>query len=297
MAFDRQRLRTALLLGVAGSFAGLALPAQAQWNGHLAITSDQISRGQTQSDREPSASALLGWRLNGGSFSGLYASLAAARVSDKQFTGSSGVSLTPEIGWARGWGEEQSEGQTLQTGVLLRSQTFPGARGTWTGTLPDRAADGRPFTQLQPQVSNYTTTEAGVSLGWQGESWLATLSYTRSLSNYLGLAATETSASGGTRELSSKGTGYVALDLQWPLNPTWALVAGVGRLSVPNFPSVGYTDWRLGANAQAWGLSWALVASGSNANTANWQPRRVGNSSAQEGDRSTAIQASVRWSF
>jgi hypothetical protein len=51
-------------------------PAHAEWFGEVALTSNQIERGVSQSERKPSLSVLLGAKH---ASSGLYAQLGAAR--------------------------------------------------------------------------------------------------------------------------------------------------------------------------------------------------------------------------
>jgi hypothetical protein len=108
------RLASAALLGLTVG------PASAQWNGHLTLSTDQIQRGQTQSDRQGAASAALSYQHAGG----LYASIEAASASREQFTGGAGYSLTPELGWRASWGPQDF----WHAGVAWRSQRFPQAR-------------------------------------------------------------------------------------------------------------------------------------------------------------------------
>jgi hypothetical protein len=255
---------------------GLALAAaaapRAEVFGHVTLASDNIERGVSQSDRRPSLSALLGARHGA---SGLYAQLGAASVSDRQYLGSDGYQLRPELGWAR-------EADKWRFGLALNAQLFPGARGPWLGSLPER---------LQPraltlQTSDYSTVEARAMLGWK----FATLSVSRSLTDYLGLSATETGPL-GTRVIESKGSTYVTLDLAWPITERTTLSAAVGRLSVPNFEGLSSTDWRLGASTLAWGLSWALEASAGQDGASAWRP------ASRSGESSARVQASVGWSF
>ncbi len=233
--------------------------AQAEWSGAVGLTSDNIERGVSQSDRGPTVSANLAWRHA----TGVYASLGASGVSREQYVGSDGYKLMPELGWSTEFGQPVDG----RAGVFLRGQCFPGARGAWFGSLPP-AAQNR---VLQSSESNYGTLEIGGSLGWK----LFTLSVTRSLTDYLGLAATETGPL-GDRIVQSKGTVYVGLDFDWPLNDSVSFNAGLGRLNVPNFEALDYTDWRAGVSARAWGFRWGLQASGSNANGANYRLRSRG---------------------
>ena len=253
--------------------------ARAEWSGAAGLTSDNIERGVSQSDRRPTVTASLAWRHA----TGAYAGLGASGVSRAQYAGSDGYKLIPELGWSGEFGHADD----WHAGAFLRGQYFPGARGPWFGTLPP-AVQNR---VQQSKESNYGTVELGGSLGWR----LATLSVTRSLTNYLGLSATETGPV-GDRVVESKGTVYVALDLDWPVTVTVSLDVGVGRLNVPNFEDLGYSDWRVGATVRGFGLRWGLQASGSNANGAKYRVRTRGAGSGS-GAAEKALVASVAWVF
>lgn len=265
---------------------GLAAAAHAQssisWFGGAGLTSDRIERGLSQSARKPSLDAHLGLRHEGG----LYASLGAASVSDEQYVGSDGYKLMPEIGWSYAFGRAFGEADDWRAGVSLRGQFFPGARGPWFGSLPPRLQ----AVSVRANDSDYQTAELGVSLGWK----IATLSVTRSLTDYLGLSATETGPA-GTRVLESRGTTYVGLDLDWPLTDQWSLNAGAGRLTVPNFDGLDYTDWRLGAAYQWHGLRVAVQASGSDAPALAYRVRD--RSGGETGASETVVTAGVGWVF
>jgi hypothetical protein len=273
-------MRTLARVGSALLAAGLLAhtPARAEWFGGVGITSDNIERGVSQSDRKASFNAQLCLRHAAGA----YASVGIASVSDAQYVGSDGYKLVPEVGWSFA---ELGQTKDWHAGLSLRGQFFPGARGPWFGNLPPR---------LQAQAaratsSNYGTLELGGSIGWK----LATLSISRSLTDYLGVSATETGAA-GQRVIDSKGTTYLGLDVDWPVNDALTLSAGAGRLRVPNFDGLGYADWRLGLSLKAGGLRWGVQASGSDADGARYR-RRSQSSGSNAGDAKLA--ASVNWSF
>jgi Bacterial protein of unknown function (Gcw_chp) len=270
-------MRTLARVGSALLAAGLLTHpcARAEWFGGVGLISDNIERGVSQSDRKASVNAQLGLRHAAGA----YASLGVASVSDTQYIGSDGYKLVPEIGWSFA---ELGQTKDWRAGLSLRGQLFPGARGPWFGSLPPRL-------QAQANRSDYGTLELGGSLGWK----IVTLSLSRSLTDYLGLSATQTGPA-GDKVIDSKGTTYVGLDVDWPVNDTFTLSAGAGRLHIPNFDGLSYADWRLGASLQAAGLRWGVQASGSDADGTRYRRRdRSSNSSA--GD--TRLTASVGWSF
>jgi len=263
----------------AGLLAATTLPAHADVFGQVEFASDRVERGVSQSDHRASLSVGLGYIHP----SGVKVSLAATTVSDTQFEGSSGYKLTPELAWD---GEPAPD---WHAGVALRGQIFPGAKGTWYGDLPPRT-QARVQT---PQSTNYGTAEFALSLGWK---W-ATFSWTRSLTDYLGASALETEGVGAAQRqtlLESTGTQYVGLDLAWPATERLTIGAGIGRLHVPNFDSLGYTDWRIGATLEYVGLRWGLQASGTNASADTYRDARR---SDGKSNASTTYSATVGWHF
>jgi sterol desaturase/sphingolipid hydroxylase (fatty acid hydroxylase superfamily) len=244
----KARLRVLLGPPVALAVVLAAAPAHAgSWSGSLGLTSDRIERGLSQSDRNPSWDASVGWR----SEPGFYVKLGAAGTRRNQYPGSDGYRLLPEAGWSA----DLDAAGDWRAGLALKAQVFPGAQAP-------RATGG----------GSYGTTEFAASLGWR----VATLSLSRSFGDYLGL-----------RERRSRGTTYVALDFELPLNDRFALVAGAGRLQVPDQDRYAYADWRLGLDAKLGATTLSLLASGSSADRRAWQ---------QAGDGATVV-AAVKWRF
>ena len=259
--------------------AGFSLPASAQWHGYAELASDRVERGVSQSDGQASAAVGVGWTHG----SGLRALLGASTVSSEQFSGSKGYKLSPEIGWERHFGDG------WRGDIALRAQYFPGVQGQWYGSLSPRAKNR----VLQAQSTDYSTAELALAVRWK----VLTLSWSRSLTDYLGASATETEGTGQSLRqtlLETTGTQYLALDLDWPAAPNVNLLAGVGRLQVPNLAQLSYTDWRLGVVLRGFGLHWGLQASGSNAGTETY---RSSGSSSDKGNAATTVRASVGWHF
>lgn len=257
----------------------LPLAAHAEWYGHLELSTDRIERGVSQSDHSFGRSAVVGWAHPAGG----YLQLGAASVSDHQYVGSDGYKLLPEIGW------NFTPAPDWRAGVQLRGQIFPGAHGSWYGELPPRVSSRL----LEAEPDNYGTAEFGLSAGWKHY----TLAWSRSLTDYLGARAIESEGSGGTRRenlLESTGTQYLSLEATWPLTPKLNLNAGAGRLHVPNFDSLNYTDWRLGLGYTVGTWLWGVQASGTSAsaNAYRAQGAEDGRSSAEN-----RFTASLRRSF
>ena len=92
--------------------------------------------------------------------------------------------------------------------------------------------------------------------------------------------------------VDSKGTTYLALDVDLPVGDSLTLSAGAGRLRVPNFDGFSSTDWRLGASLRAGSLDWGLRATGSDADGLRWRARNGESTSG-----SARLAALVGWSF
>ena len=119
------------------------------------------------------------------------------------------------------------------------------------------------------------------------------MSWTWSLTDYLGASAVETEGVGSAQRqtlLESTGTQYLGLDLAWPATERVSVNAGIGRLHVPNFDSLGYTDWRIGATLDYAGLRWGLQASGTSASVDAYRNARR---SDDRSNASTTYSATV----
>jgi hypothetical protein len=247
-----------------------AAPAQAAWFGDVTLATERVERGQKVTEGDPSLAATLGWRHE---TTGLYASLGAATVSDERYVGSDGYQLVPTLGWSL-------DAKPWRAGLWVSHTRYPGADGPWFGSLANTQFQSRGF---QPQTTNYATTEAGASLGWQ----VFTLSWVRALSDYQGLAL---EGPGGRVSLRSRGTTYLGLDITVPFAERWMVHAGGGRLSVPDLEELDFTDWRIGLALDGAGARFSVRASGSDA-AARWR-NREGRSSDN-----TTVTAQVSWSF
>lgn len=267
-------IRFAALGLVASSL--LAAPARADWFGQIEVSSDQVERGVSQSDRSGALSVSAGWSHPAGA----HASLGVATVSDKLYANSAGYKLMPELGWNAALGAD------WRAGVLLRGQVFPGARGSWYGRLSSSR-------DVEPSESDYGTAEAGFSLGWR----VVTLGWSHSLTSYQGIGGTEASEDGQAPRRSardSSGTRYLSLDVDWPVTAQLSVSAGAGRLSVAHFDELDYTDWRIGVTWDTGAWLWGLRASGTNADRAAYRP--IGREDAQE-STSRTMTASLAWAF
>jgi uncharacterized protein (TIGR02001 family) len=186
------------------AFALVAASANAEttddtaWSttGNVALVSDYMFRGLTQTWGRP---AIQG----GGDFNaknGFAAGVWASSVSDRTYPGAAleldvyasfGSAITSDWSWRAG----------------LYSYLYPG------GNLDDVGLGSRSF----------DTTEANASLTWR---WL-TLKVSRSLTDYFGIDGEQ-----GYRD-DSKGTNYIELDAAIPLNDAWSVALHAGHTDIP----------------------------------------------------------------
>lgn len=212
------KTRYALAAVLAGGLM-LAVPAQAedgagQLTGNLALTSDYMFRGLSQSWGGP---AIQGGVEYAGA-SGFVGGISGSSVSDRSYPGGS-----MEIDLYASYGMPISDDWSWRAGVY--SYLYPGANLDHAG-LPSRSLN---------------TVEANAALTWKN----LTLKYNHALGDYFGANVEQ-----GYRD-GSHGSSYLQLDLNLPLAEAWNLALHVGhtrystRLQVPlvgGHSSPDYTD-------------------------------------------------------
>ena len=114
--------------------------------------------------------------------------------------------------------------------------------------------------------SGYTkpkTTELYAALNWK----MLQVKYSYSVTNIFGFP-------------NSDGSHYIEGNLNWDVvdkvNDTIGkitLIGHVGHQSYQNFGAYSNTDWKVGASTKVWDLTWGLVVTGTNANSALYTNR------------------------
>ena len=163
--------------------------------GNVALVSDYVYRGLTNSWGGPAVQGGGDLTMKNGLAAGIWAS----NTSDKSFAGAS-----VEIDVYANYGRQFNDDWSWRVGFY--SYLYPNGNLTAAG-LPSRS---------------FNTTEANAALTWK---WL-TLKYSSALSDYFAIDTEQ-----GYRS-DSKGTGYLELDAALPLNAQWSLALHVGRLDV-----------------------------------------------------------------
>jgi len=163
--------------------------------GNIALTSDYMFRGLTQTWGGPAVQGGGDLTLKNGFAAGFWAS----SISDKSYPGAS-----LELDLYASYGTAINDDWSWRAGIY--SYVYPNGNLDEVG-LPSRS---------------FNTTEVNGSLTWK---WL-TLKYSRALTDYFGIDVEQ-----GYRD-DSKGTGYLQLDAALPLNEQWSLALHVGRTDI-----------------------------------------------------------------
>ncbi len=273
----------ALGLGTPGP--GRAAPAErGPWtlSGQVGINSDDRERGVSQSAADPSAHASVEFSHRAGAYFGL----GVASVSDSQYTGGSGVELTPSLGWRFALDDDWA----MDFG--LNGNVYPGASGARESQLAALPPAVAHRIRAASADTSYDTAQISAALNFRDLEFRAS----HALTDYLG-ASYDTSTRLGqaqTKAVDTKGTTYLELNYRWPVAQRWTLSAHLGRLHVPNIEGLDYTDWQLGASVQAWGLDWSLAYSATNAQTVMY---RVIHGTREVDLSGSTVLASVDWKF
>lgn len=195
-----KNLICASLLIVALPVAGTALADAANdadyaIAGNVALTSDYMFRGLTQTWGHPAIQGGADLTMTNGFAAGFWAS----SISDKTYPGASleldvyasyGAAINDDWSWRGG----------------LYGYLYP------NGNLDDAGLASRSF----------DTLEANAALTWK---WL-TLKYSSSLTDYFGIDTEQ-----GYRG-DSRGTGYIQLDAAIPLDERWSLALHAGHTNI-----------------------------------------------------------------
>jgi len=183
---------SAALCNAAGAHAEKAAPSPI--TGNVAVTSDYVFRGLTQSWGRPAIQGGADYSVANGFATGFWAS----SISNASYPGGA-----MELDLYASYGRAFGNGWSWRAG--LYGYVYPG------GDL-DRANPRLPS-------RSFDTLEANAALGWK---WF-TLKYNRAVTDYFGADVEQ-----GYRGDSS-GTTYLQLDAALPLRGAWSLALHAGR--------------------------------------------------------------------
>lgn len=198
------KTHTTFLLGIGLAFGPIVATAQADASaddsysitGNVALTSDYMFRGLTQTWGGPAIQGGGDLTMKNGFAAGFWAS----SISDKSYPGAS-----LELDLYANYGTQINEDWSWRAG--LYGYLYP------KGNLEEAGLPSRSF----------NTLEANAALTWK---WL-TLKYSQSLTDYFGIDTEQ-----GYRD-DSKGTRYLQVDAAIPFNDRWSLALHAGRTDIP----------------------------------------------------------------
>ena len=222
----------ALLAAAGNTFAEDAPQPDYTVTGNVAVTSDYMFRGITQTWGRPAIQGGGDLTMKNGFAAGFWGS----SISERSYPGGA-----MELDLYASYGANFNDDWSWRAG--LYSYVYPGAN-------LDKAKPALVSRSLN-------TTEVNAALTWK---WL-TLKYNRSLTDYFGID-TEQGYQG-----DSKGTGYLQLDAALPINDVWSLALHAAHTDIPTelvvplangVRSASYSDFGATLKAQVathWSLS------------------------------------------
>jgi uncharacterized protein (TIGR02001 family) len=199
----RNRLVQASFLLATLPVAGTALAQAANddaysISGNVALVSDYVFRGLTQTWGRPAVQGGADLAMKNGFAAGFWSS----SISERSYPGGA-----LELDLYASYGTAFNDDWSWRAG--LYAYVYPGANlDEATPALPAR---------------NFNTLETNVALTWK---WV-TLKYSRSLTDYFAIDTEQ-----GYRG-DSKGTGYLQLDAAIPLAEAWSLAFHVAHTDIP----------------------------------------------------------------
>ena len=222
----------------APAFAEEAAPAAApSLTGNIALTSNYVFRGISQSQNKPALQGGFDYAHSSGLYVGTWAS---------------------NIGWVN-----------TKDNSSLEWDFYAGYKGTFAddfsydlGVLKYYYTGDSNGNSLTPD-----TTEVYAAIGWK----FITLKYNYSVSKYL-FAWGDQRGNGGT----NRGSGYLDLSSNYDLGNCWGVYAHVGHQDVKNYSNASYTDWKLGVTKDfsGWVIGAAYVGTDAKGGTVGVQPYR-----------------------
>ncbi|MBF6989176.1 MULTISPECIES: TorF family putative porin [Cupriavidus] len=203
------------------------------FSANVALMSNYVFRGITYTQDRPALQGGFDYAHD----SGLYAGVWATNVSSKAINGAS-LEMDLYGGFTKSFGDWRFDVGLLQF-YYPENPKLPGSD------------------------EKYNTLELYGAVGWK----FVTLKYSSTLTDFFGF----NSASMGTNQGSSHGSGYLELNADVPLPEDFVLGLHVGRQWVRNYGAFNYTDWRA-VVSKSFGTGWtvSLAYTGTNADRSLW---------------------------
>lgn len=211
--------------------------------GNLALTSNYIFRGVSQTWDRPAVQGGIDYAHA----SGVYLGTWASNVSGNTYTNGS-------MEWDFYGGYNGKVNDDLGYTVGLLEYYYPGAR---TNTTPR---------------NKYNTLEGNVGVSYK----MFSLKYSRTFTNYFGIDQDNTPANFNTgvsdaANGDSKGSGYLEGNANFELPQKVMLGLHVGHQKVKSYGNLDYTDYKVSLGKELAGFNFTLAYSNTNAKTAYYK--------------------------
>lgn len=186
------------------------LAARAGTTGSVALTSDYLFRGVSQTGQDPALQAGVEYAASSGAYAGAWGS-SISWLSDLS-TAAAPISSSLELDVYGGWRGTLGEHAGIDVGAIFYA---------YPGDFPDgfnRADTGEVYAAV-----SFTPFDGG-SLGAK---------YSHALTDLFGYA-------------DSDGSGYLELNASWAFQEGWSLAAQAGHQWIESNDAFEYAQWRLG---------------------------------------------------
>ena len=205
--------KTIVALALTGAFAVPAFADEAPasphtFTGNVALTSDYVFRGISQSQNGPAVQGGFDYSHSSGIYVGTWAS---------------------NVSWVRDGGYKDNSS--------LEIDVYGGYKGTFAD---DFSYDAGVLTYIYPGdklpgATDTNSTEVYAAIGWK----FITLKYNYTVSSHL-FGWT------GTNGEKTRGSGYIDLSANYDLGDGWGVNGHVGHQDIKHNSDASYTDWKLG---------------------------------------------------
>ena len=222
----------------ANAQAAAAAPASPHtFTGNIALASEYRFRGVSQSYKQPAIQGGFDYSHA----SGFYVGNWNSSVSGNSYN--NGASI--EMDLYGGWKTEFSNGIGLDIGGLY--YYYPAAYYQTSAATGKKKYDnfelylGLSYKWLSAKYSYATTDYFGLTGAALGNAAYAAVNTNNAA----------TGATTGTTTSNSKGSSYIEVNANYEVAPKWNLVGHLGYLSVKNYGSLNYTDYKAGVTYDA----------------------------------------------
>lgn len=192
----------------APAFAEEAAPASDHTvTGNIAVVSNYIFRGISQSQNKPALQGGFDYAHSSGVYAGFWAS---------------------NVGWVDAGGYKANNS--------LETDFYAGFKGSFAEDFTFDVGAIKyyyPGTAVAGKVTP-DTIEGYVAIGWK----FVTLKYSHTLSEYM--------VAWGDQNTSTRNSNYLDLSANYDLGNGWGVNAHVGRQEIRRVAEASYTDWKLG---------------------------------------------------